>query len=211
MTVPVAGGSSRTLLCSGSAQSRTYPRIVKPLADRVTATVALVAVAPLLALVAAAIRWDDGGPALFRQWRVGRDGRAFQVLKFRSMPLEVDPGLPSGAAGNVATTRIGRILRRTNMDELPQMVNILRGEMSFIGPRPALPSQTDLLRLRRSNGAAHLAPGLTGLAQVNAFDGMSEAEKAELDGLYAERVGPATDLEILVRTVWYLRQPPPAY
>ena len=186
-------------------------RIVKPAADRIVAGVALAVLTPLLVIVAVGIRHDDGSPSLFRQQRVGRNGKPFQLLKFRSMRHTTDPSMPSGQAGNAEVTRLGRLLRRTNVDELPQIINILRGEMSFVGPRPALPGQTELLRLRRCNGASRLVPGLSGLAQVEASDGMSEAEKAWWDGEYAAHVCLATDLGIVARTVAYLRKPPPRY
>ena len=127
------------------------------------------------------------------------------------MTLATDPSLPSGRAREAHTTSIGRLLRRTNIDELPQIINILRGEMSFVGPRPALSSQSKLLELRRRNGAFGLVPDLTGLAQVEAFDGMSEAEKATWDGEYAACVSLTTDLRIVARTILYLRHAPPTY
>jgi O-antigen biosynthesis protein WbqP len=187
-----------------------YRRALKRPLDVLLAASSLLLLSPLLALIAVAIRLQDGGRVIFRQRRVGRDGTEFWLLKFRSMP-ENTGDVPSAAAGGLRVTPIGRLLRRTNADELPQLVNILRGEMSIVGPRPALPAQRDLVALRHSNGAIACTPGLTGLAQVNAYDGMSIEAKAEWDGRYAGRISLRGDLIILARTVAYLLTPPPTY
>jgi O-antigen biosynthesis protein WbqP len=161
-------------------------------------------------LVALAIRLEDGGPAIFRQQRIGRGGVPFTILKFRSMPVAT-PDLPSAAAGALKITRIGAFIRRTNIDELPQLVNILAGDMSFIGPRPALPAQVTLVERRRAAGVLAARPGLTGLAQVNAYDGMPEEEKVEWERRYLARITLLGDLRILAQTVVYLLRPPPVY
>jgi O-antigen biosynthesis protein WbqP len=119
--------------------------------------------------------------------------------------------IPSAAARSVRITRVGRVIRRTNADELPQLVNILRGDMSVVGPRPALPAQRELVALRSANGALACTPGLTGLAQVNAYDGMSIEAKATWDGRYADRIRFFRDVAIILRTVRYLMAPPPTY
>ncbi len=187
-----------------------YLRFFKRVLDIGFSSLALAGLAPILGLVVLAIRLEDRGPAVFRQTRVGRNGSTFILLKFRSMPVDTR-SVESAAAGSLYLTRVGRFVRRTNLDELPQLVNVLRGEMSMIGPRPALPSQDELLRLRRANGSAVLRPGLTGLAQVNSYDGMSLLEKAEWDGRYADMVGWWTDIRIVVRTAGYLFRGPPTY
>lgn len=187
-----------------------YKRFLKRSLDIGLAGCALLVLSPLLALVALAIRLEDSGPVFFVQERVGRDGRKFRLIKFRSMPVETRD-VPSANAASLAVTRVGRIIRRTNIDELPQLINILRGDMSIVGPRPALPAQGGLLDLRAGNGAAACRPGLTGAAQVNSYDGMSDAEKARWDGWYSEHVGFVTDLRIILRTFVYLMRPPPAY
>lgn len=187
-----------------------YERFVKRTLDVLMATVALLLLAPLLAIVAAAIRVDDGGPAIFRQTRSGRAGRPFTIYKFRSMPV-ASPNVPSAAAGELRVTRVGALIRRTNIDELPQLYNVLIGDMSIIGPRPALPAQVSLLTNRHERGIDLLRPGLTGLAQVNAYDGMPETEKIEWETLYTRRVSPLQDLAIALRTVGYLLRRPPVY
>jgi O-antigen biosynthesis protein WbqP len=118
------------------------------------------------------------------------------------------------ASGELGQTKIGRFakfIRRTNLDELPQLFNIFAGDMSLIGPRPPLLSQTDLIALRQANGAIRCRPGLTGLAQINSFDGMSAQQKAQFDGNYADNVTFWGDLMILLKTFGYLAKPPPKY
>lgn len=178
--------------------------------DALAAGTVLALLSPVLAIVAAAIRLEDGGSVLFRQTRAGRNGQPFDMLKFRSMP-ERTADVPSASAGNLTVTRVGKLIRRLNVDELPQLVNILRGEMSLVGPRPALPSQNDLLAMRSRGISASLRPGLTGLAQVNSYDGMPTHEKAEWDERYAADVRFIGDTMIVFRTVGYLLRPPPRY
>lgn len=187
-----------------------YERIGKRLFDVFCAACALAVLWPVMLLVAVAVRLEDGGPALFRQKRIGRHGRAFLFYKFRSMPVNT-ANVPSHMAGRLKVTRVGRIIRRTNLDELPQLFNILRGEMSFVGPRPALPQQEDVCHLRSRTGADRCVPGLTGLAQVNSFDGMTPEQKVAWDSRYSRSLTFRADLEILLRTFGYLLKPPPAY
>jgi O-antigen biosynthesis protein WbqP len=187
-----------------------YARLFKPVFDRVGAAVALVALSPVLAAVAVAIRIEDGRPVLFRQERIGAYGTRFTVVKFRSMPTGT-AALPSDQASNLSITAVGRLIRRTNLDELPQLWNIIRGNMSFVGPRPALPTQEELVRLRSASGASRCRPGLTGLAQISSYDGMPVSEKAALDQEYARRVTAGRDLGIVIRTFGYLVRRPPVY
>lgn len=187
-----------------------YRAVGKRLFDIVLATVSLLGLSPIVLLTAVAIKIDDGGPVFFRQQRVGRRGRPFTIVKFRSMAINTGD-LPSAVALGARITRVGRIIRRLNIDELPQLINVLRGDMSIVGPRPALPVQLDLLRFRTENGASDCRPGLTGLAQVNSYDGMPDVEKARWDGQYAASVSAITDLSIIFRTFAYLTKPPPVY
>jgi O-antigen biosynthesis protein WbqP len=182
----------------------------KRLLDIVASSAALVVLSPLLAVIALAILLDDGRPVIFRQRRVGRGGVEFVLLKFRSMPTGTAE-IPSGQLAAPRITRVGRFLRRTNLDELPQLVNILRGDMSVVGPRPPLPSQTELVDLRRRSGALECRPGLTGLAQVSSYDGMSAEEKASYDGDYVKSMSFLNDMRIVWQTVGYLRKTPPVY
>lgn len=187
-----------------------YERAFKRLFDLAIAVPAMLVLSPLFLITAMAIRLEDGAPVLFRQRRVGRSGSIFTIYKFRSMPVGT-PNLPSAVARSLSVTRVGRIIRRTNVDELPQLWNILMGDMSLIGPRPALESQTSLLLARTARGVSCLRPGLTGLAQVNAYDGMPEVEKVEWESRYAQCVSFTLDLAIVAQTVLYLTRRPPAY
>lgn len=187
-----------------------YRSFLKRLCDIVIAGSALLVLSPVMILVAAIIRLEDGGPAFFRQKRVGKNGIEFEFLKFRSMPVNA-ANIPKTEAVEIPITKIGRFIRRTNIDELPQLLNILRGDMSVVGPRPAIAAQESLCLMRRENGALTCSPGLTGLAQVNAYDGMPETEKADWDGKYAASVSVLTDLKIIFRTFSYLTRKPPVY
>jgi len=187
-----------------------YRRFGKRVFDVLASVVALVCLGPLLLVAAVAVRIGDGGPALFRQMRVGRDGLAFTLFKFRSMPIQT-ADVTSDRAGSIRITTVGRLIRRTNIDELPQLINILRGDMSVVGPRPALPSQSELVAARTVNGAITCRPGLTGLAQISAYDGMPVEEKAALDGRYAAQIALGADAGIIFRTFGYLLKPPPVY
>lgn len=170
----------------------------------------LILTSPIYLAIVLAIRIDDGGPAIFTQERVGLDEQPFRIHKFRSMPLG-NANVPSAHAHELPITRVGRFLRRSNLDEIPQLVNVLMGTMSLVGPRPALPTQSGLIELRRINGATAVLPGLTGLAQVNGYDGMTDGVKAGFDGQYAEDVRLREDFMILLRTVRYAMSPPPRY
>jgi O-antigen biosynthesis protein WbqP len=187
-----------------------YSRGMKRVVDAVCASVALCLLSPVMLALALIIKLEDGGPAIFRQSRVGRNLEPFTLFKFRSMPVAA-PNVPSANAAQLRVTRIGRFIRRTNLDELPQLFNVLRGEMSLIGPRPALATQERLLKLRIEAGVMSARPGLTGLAQVNSYDGMADAEKVEWERRYVERITFAGDVAIIGRTFIYLLKPPPVY
>ncbi len=187
-----------------------YARFFKRLLDIVIAICALIAVSPALLLTWIAIALEDGFPCIFRQERVGRHKKGFTIYKFRSMPKETKH-VASKDATKLSVTRVGRFIRRTNLDELPQLFNILKGDMSVVGPRPALASQTELIEQRTRRDVYDLKPGLTGLAQVNSYDDMPEEEKVEWDSKYAQEVSFLTDVKIILKTFIYLLKPPPAY
>lgn len=174
---------------------------LKRCADVLVSLVLMLPALPVMALVALAIRLDSPGPAIFRQRRSGRGSREFVLLKFRSMAVGT-PDLATHlvAPGAVRVTRVGAFIRRTSLDELPQLWNILKGDMSLVGPRPALHNQYDLVALRQDSGVDALRPGLTGWAQVNGRDEIPMDRKVAYDREYLERCSPAFDLEILVRT-----------
>lgn len=178
--------------------------------DVLGATIALGALSPLMALVCVAVKSTSRGPVLYRQVRVAARQERFTLLKFRSMPIDT-PLVSSDEAGQLHPTTVGRLIRRLNIDELPQLLNILRGDMSLVGPRPALPNQHDLLSHRTHRGAGSLKPGLTGLAQVNSYDGMTPQDKARWDEEYAHSVTLLNDLRVILATFRYLSKPPPQY
>ena len=190
--------------------NRVYARYGKRVLDAVVAGLIGLLSLPAGLIAALLVRLDDGKAALLRQQRIGRGGQTFTILKFRSMAVGT-ASVTSAHAGALPVTRVGRILRRTNLDEIPQLWNVIRGDMSLVGPRPALPSQTQLAELRVASGAVNVRPGLTGLAQVNAYDGMSEQEKAAWDARYAASMSFTRDISILLRTFLYLLKPPPRY
>jgi len=181
---------------------RIYLSVRGPV-SRLLAAGLLVALAPLLLALAALIRLDSPGPVLFLQDRAGRRHRPFKIYKFRTMSVGT-PQLSTEdmeSSGLSPITRLGGLLRRTSLDELPQLVNVLRGEMSFIGPRPALLTQTPVLTLRQASGVDLLLPGITGYAQVTGRDDLADAEKVERDIYYLQRLSPALDLQILCLTL----------
>ena len=187
-----------------------YRLFGKRLFDTGIVFLAVILLSPVMILIAILIKIFDTGPIFFKQSRIGRNGKEFWFYKFRSMPVNTGD-LPSDKIGDIKFTGIGKFIRRTNLDELPQLLNILRGDMSVVGPRPSIPSQLELLEIRKKNGSINALPGLTGLAQISSFDGMSVSEKAEFDGIYAKNISLWSDIKIILRTFGYLLKPPPVY
>ncbi|MBR9907052.1 MAG: sugar transferase [Gammaproteobacteria bacterium] len=190
--------------------STFYQRFGKRFFDLFIVVSATLVLSPFMILIALLIKVFDPGPVIFKQKRIGHGGSVFDFYKFRSMPVNTGD-LPSDKVGQVQLTWIGKFIRRTNLDELPQLFNVLKGDMSIVGPRPPIPAQTELTELRRENGALLCRPGLTGLAQVSSFDGMNVPEKAAFDGKYADSVSFWGDVSIILRTFVYLLKPPPVY
>jgi lipopolysaccharide/colanic/teichoic acid biosynthesis glycosyltransferase len=174
-------------------------------ADLAIAAAALLLTAPLSLLAALAIKLDSRGPILYRQLRSGRDGKAFELFKFRTMAPGSDPvGIGSAvAADDPRVTRVGRLLRRMSLDELPNLLNVLRGEMAVVGPRPTIPAQVELYTPRQRR-RLEVMPGLTGWAQVNGRASLPWEERIELDVWYVEHRSPVLDLRILARTAGLL-------
>jgi lipopolysaccharide/colanic/teichoic acid biosynthesis glycosyltransferase len=174
-------------------------------ADVAIAGGALLVASPLLALAALAIKLEDGGPILYRQTRVGRDGTDFELLKLRTMIVGAE-GMGAGLAvnrGDTRITRTGRLLRKLSLDELPQLWNVVRGEMSVIGPRPTLRYQVEQYDERQRH-RLDVKPGITGWAQVNGRASLPWADRIELDVWYVEHRSPLLDLRILARTPFAL-------
>lgn len=182
----------------------------KRVVDLAIAVPAVVMLLPVMAVIAGIVWLEDRHNPIFRQERVGANGAVFTLAKFRSMPIGA-PSVASADAAALRVTRVGRVIRRTSLDELPQLFAILDGSMSVVGPRPALPTQDDVLVQRRSGGSASAKPGLTGWAQVNSFDGMPVETKVDFDNEYTARMSPWLDFKILLRTFGYLAKKPPAY
>jgi len=174
-------------------------------ADIALAGGGLLLASPVLALAALAVKLEDGGPVLYRQTRVGRDGADFQLLKLRTMVVGAET-LGAGLAvnrGDPRITRVGRLLRKLSLDELPQLWNVVCGEMSVIGPRPTLRYQVEQYD-ERQRRRLDVKPGVTGWAQVNGRASLPWAERIELDVWYVEHRSPLLDLKILARTPFAL-------
>jgi exopolysaccharide biosynthesis polyprenyl glycosylphosphotransferase len=209
---PTAG---LTLLHVDHPQLAGFRQVVKGLFDRCAAAAALIMLAPVMAALAATIWLSDGGPALFTQVRVGKDGRAFRIYKFRTMVVDAEQRQTELLASNDSdgvlfklrndprVTAVGSHLRRWSIDELPQLFNVFLGDMSLVGPRPAVPDEV-------AKYAEHVhrrlvvKPGLTGLWQVNGRSDLSWDESVRLDLRYVENWSFALDLQILWKTIWAL-------
>jgi O-antigen biosynthesis protein WbqP len=173
---------------------------VKRLFDVAAAVAGLALLWPAIAVVMVAIRLGSPGPAIFVQTRVGRNGQPFTCYKLRTMRTDT-ANLPTHEVGASALTAIGGFLRRSKLDELPQLYNVIRGSMSLVGPRPCLPTQTALIDARNRHKALSVRPGITGLAQVQGID-MSDPERlAVTDGIYVRTRTFQGDLALIVRTV----------
>ena len=170
-------------------------------ADVALAGLGLVVTSPLLVAAGLAVKLEDGGPVLFRQTRVGKDGKDFELLKLRSMVVDAERTGAGHAVdrGDRRITRVGRLLRRTSIDELPQLWNIVRGDMSVVGPRPTLRYQVERYN-ERQRRRLDVRPGLTGWAQIHGRATLPWAERIELDVWYVEHRSPRIDLRILLRT-----------
>lgn len=167
-----------------------YRKYIKRLLDIVLSLSGLILASWLYLILILAVKLDDPGPAFFSQKRVGANGRYFQLYKFRSMKMSTPHDTPTHLLENPEQyiTRVGRFLRKTSLDEIPQLWNILKGDMSVIGPRPALWNQEDLLAEREKYGANTVRPGLSGWAQICGRDELEIEDKARLDGEYVEKM-----------------------
>jgi len=187
-----------------------YLSFGKRLFDFIFSLSALIILFPLILLISLLIKLSDSGPIIFKQKRFGMNGNLFNMYKFRSMPVNTQ-NIASDKMNKLNLNWVGKFIRRTNIDELPQLFNILKNDMSFVGPRPALPSQLDLIKLRREKGVLPFKPGLTGLAQILSFDGMNVNTKANYDKDYINSISFKTDISIILKTFVYLLKTPPIY
>ncbi|MGS0972977.1 MAG: sugar transferase [Candidatus Izemoplasmataceae bacterium] len=170
--------------------------------DFVLAFIGLIVLSPLFLILVVLIKLDSKGPILFRQKRIGRHKIHFNILKFRTMRIDTPKDTPTHLLENPNQwiTKMGKFLRKTSLDELPQIINILKGDMSIIGPRPALWNQYDLVEERDQYDVHKLYPGLTGYAQIKGRDELPIKEKAKLDGYYVEHMNLWLDIKIFFGT-----------
>ena len=178
-----------------------YP-VLKRVIDIVISGLAIVVLSPVLLLIAIAIKLDSKGPVLFKQKRVGKNKSHFMIYKFRSMYVDAPSDMPTHLLKDPTAmiTKVGAFLRKTSLDELPQLFNIFKGEMAIVGPRPALWNQYDLIEERDKYGANNIRPGLTGWAQINGRDELEIDEKSKLDGYYVKNMSLGLDIKCFLGT-----------
>lgn len=180
-----------------------YQKYIKRILDIILSLLGLIVLSPILLIVSIIIKMTSPGPILFKQERVGKNNLSFKILKFRSMRIDTPKDCPTHLLENPDQyiTKIGKFMRKTSIDELPQLWNILVGDMAIIGPRPSLPNQYDLNELRDQNGASSIKPGLTGLAQISGRDELEIEIKAGLDGKYADNISFLMDCKCFIGTI----------
>lgn len=182
---------------------KVYP-VVKRIIDFTLSLIAMLILWPLFLVMAIIIKIDSKGPVFFKQKRVGKNKKHFYILKFRTMRTDTPNDMPTHLLKDPEAfiTKSGKFLRKTSLDELPQIINILKGEMSIIGPRPALWNQYDLIAERDKYNANNVYPGLTGWAQINGRDELPIDIKSKLDGQYVEKIGLLFDIKIFLKTIF---------
>lgn len=197
-----AGDEERNMMYVGKIKHYRYMKMKRGI-DFILAAAGGIVLLPVLLVLAIAIKLESKGPVFFKQKRVGKNKKHFYIYKFRSMRIDTPKDMPTHLLENPEQyiTRVGRFIRKTSLDELPQIFNILRGDMSIIGPRPALWNQDDLIKERDRYGANDVTPGLSGWAQVNGRDELEIPEKARLDGEYVEHMSLLFDVKCLFKTI----------
>lgn len=180
-----------------------YIKFFKNLLDFILSLLAIVILFPFFLIFGIIIKLESKGPIFFRQERIGKNKKHFKIYKFRTMRTDTPKDIPTHMLKNpdAYITKFGHFMRRTSIDELPQIINILKGEMSIIGPRPALWNQDNLLEERDKYGANNIKPGLTGWAQINGRDELPIPVKAKFDGEYANKISFLFDLKIFFMTI----------
>ena len=177
--------------------------ITKRILDIILSTIAFILLIIPGIIIGICIKLESKGPVFFKQKRVGENKKYFMIYKFRTMRTDAPKDMPTHMLNNAESyiTKIGGFLRKTSLDELPQIINIIKGDMSIIGPRPALWNQEDLIEEREKYGANDIRPGLTGLAQISGRDELEIPVKAKLDGEYIEKVSFLFDIKIFFKTI----------
>ncbi|UQQ99769.1 sugar transferase [Enterococcus gallinarum] len=180
-----------------------YKDRVKRGIDFLLSLAGIIILSPIFLILCLAIKVDSKGPIIFKQKRVGKDKSHFNIYKFRTMKVDTPKEMPTHLLENpdFFITKVGKFLRKTSLDELPQLFNILKGDMAVIGPRPALWNQYDLIEERDKYGANNIRPGLTGLAQISGRDELEIQEKAKLDGYYTEHISFGMDVKCFFETI----------
>lgn len=181
-----------------------YQKYIKNILDFLLSLLLLIILSPLLLIIAIISKISEPqGTVLFRQERAGLESKAFTCYKFRSMKMTAPHDASTWEIENPEDliTPLGKFLRKTSIDELPQLFNILLGDMSFVGPRPVILKETELINARKMNKADRVKPGITGLSQISGRDELSPKDKAQIDGLYASNVSFTNDIKILVKTI----------
>lgn len=181
-----------------------YNKFGKRTLDIIIATTALIVFVLPMIVVAIWVKIDSRGPALFKQLRYGKNLVPFTVFKFRTMTVDAPSDMPTNAFKNAGAhiTKSGKIMRKLSLDELPQLFNVIAGDMSIVGPRPVVLKEMNLIDLRGQVGANDVKPGITGWAQVNGRDELSDAIKSRMDGEYVRSFGFRTDIKCLLLTLW---------
>ncbi|UDM78967.1 sugar transferase [Vagococcus fluvialis] len=180
-----------------------YKKGLKRIVDFLLSLLGIIVLSPILLILVIAIKIDSKGPVIFTQKRVGKNKKLFNIYKFRTMKIDTPKEMPTHLLENsdFFITKVGKFLRKMSLDELPQLFNILKGDMAVIGPRPALWNQDDLIEERDKYGANDIRPGLTGWAQINGRDELEIDYKAQLDGYYVERESFSMDVKCFFGTI----------
>ncbi|MEG0618601.1 MAG: sugar transferase [Bacilli bacterium] len=180
-----------------------YKNGLKRVIDFILSLVGIIVLSPLLLILVIAIKVDSKGPVIFTQKRVGKNKKLFNIYKFRTMKIDTPKEMPTHLLENpdFFITKVGKFLRKTSLDELPQLFNILKGDMAVIGPRPALWNQDDLVEERDKYDSNDIRPGLTGWAQINGRDELEIEKKAQLDGYYTEKESFMMDVKCFFGTI----------
>ncbi|BCA85002.1 UDP-phosphate galactose phosphotransferase [Enterococcus saigonensis] len=180
-----------------------YQNSIKRVVDFILALMGIIILSPILLILCIAIKIDSRGPIIFKQKRVGLNKSHFNILKFRTMKVDTPKEMPTHLLENpdFFITKVGKFLRKTSLDELPQLFNILKGDMAVIGPRPALWNQYDLIEERDKYQANDIRPGLTGLAQISGRDELAIPVKAKIDGDYTQNISFIMDLKCFIGTI----------
>ena len=194
--------SGKKVLFNFTFSQKIYLKI-KRIFDIILSLFAIILLSPLIVIVSILIKLTSKGPAIFSQKRIGKDEKLFNIYKFRSMYKEAPKNIATGNLEDPHThiTKIGKILRVTSIDEIPQLFNVLKGDMSLIGPRPIIPEEVEVYNLRKENNVYAICPGITGLAQVNGRDFLNPEKKVRFDTEYLKNLSLKMDIYIILKSI----------